>query len=104
MIRKSVSEKVKNTVKKPISSVAENYQAFWINNGPIVHGLRDLEKALLEMADETFAYHVNKHKNDFAKWIAEALNNSELGKKLEKSKTKKAFLAALQKTLKEVDK
>lgn len=89
---------------KPLSKVEKSHQAFWVNNGPILHGLKDLEDALLNMADETFAYHVNKHKNDFAKWIAEALNNSELGKKLERSKTKKAFIQALQKALQEIDK
>jgi hypothetical protein len=101
MIKTSAGRK-KTAASKPLHRVTENHQAFWVNNGPIIHDLKELEQSLLSMADATFAYHVNQHKNDFAKWVSEALNNSEVGKKLQRSKTKTAFLKVLQQTLKEV--
>ena len=98
---KTPAGRKKTTASKPLNHVVESHQAFWVNNGPILHNLKELEQALLSMADTTFAYHVNQHKNDFAQWISEDLTNSEVGKKLQRFKTKDAFLKVLKQTLKE---
>jgi hypothetical protein len=71
---------------------AEGDICFWVSNGAILANLNELYEALMNMDDETFAHHVNNDKNDFAKWVDEALKDPELGKKLMKCKTTAAML------------
>ena len=79
---------------------AQNESCFWINNGPVLKNLKDLKESLLTMSKETFSYHVNKEKNDFASWIKEALKDSALANKLAKAKTLKSTIKATEDRLK----
>ncbi|MCK4592124.1 hypothetical protein KAT63_01640 [Candidatus Parcubacteria bacterium] len=79
---------------------AKDESCFWINNGPVLKNLKDLKESLLIMSKETFSYHVNKEKNDFAAWIKEALEDSALANKLAKTKTLKPTIKAVEDRLK----
>lgn len=79
---------------------ADEQSSFWVNNGPILRNLKDLKDALLNMNKETFGYHVNKEKNDFAVWVKDALKNNALAKKLSKTKTVENMIEAISNVLK----
>lgn len=67
----------------------EPEKAFYVNNGPVLFSLADLNSALQKMSKETFAYHANEEKNDFANWIETTLGDETLAKsiRLELAKT-----------------
>ena len=90
----------KKTKEKPSLISAEDKSCFWINNGPVLKNLNDLKGSLLIMSKETFNYHVNKEKNDFAAWIKEVLKDNALANKLAKTKTLKSTIKAIENRLK----
>ena len=47
---------------KPKTIKAEGPARFWAKDGRILSDLRDLKNALEEMAEETYAFHVDKTK------------------------------------------
>ena len=55
---------------------AEN--PFWSNDGRTLKNLPELETALKEMSDETFSYHLNEAKSDFANWVREVIGDDKL--------------------------
>lgn len=80
---------------------AEGPARFWAKDGRILSDLKDLKNALEEMAEETYAYHVNKTRNDFAKWTEEILKNKKVATELKKAKNK---VEALRKVAAEIKK
>lgn len=72
---------------------------FWVNNGPILSNLRDLERALIRMTDGQFRHHVGKGKNDFAAWVRGALSDGDCAKGLAKAKSKKEAHTCVSKAL-----
>lgn len=68
---------------------------FWINYGAILKNLGELSGELKTMDQRSFRYHVNKKKNDFAKWIDEIVQDKTLVKELSKVKTQQSFLKKL---------
>ncbi len=90
----------KTKKEKPGLISAKDKSCFWINNGPVLKNLKDLKESLLIMSKETFNYHVNKEKNDFAAWIKEVLKDNALANKLAKIKTLKSTIKAIENRLK----
>ncbi len=80
---------------------AEGLARFWAKDGRILTDLKDLKKALEEMAEETYNYHANKTRNDFAKWTEEILKNKKVATELKKAKNK---IDALKKVAAEIKK
>ncbi len=78
--------------------------SFWVNNGFVLKNLKDLKEALLKMNEETFKYHVNKEKNDFAAWVKDALKNNTLASKLLKTKSIESAVKAVDNVLKKYEK
>ncbi len=76
---KVVSPK-KRTAKtsKRVLARAEGSQCFWVNDGQILADLVEFEKALEQMTPDTFEYHVQDSRNDFADWIEFVLGDTEL--------------------------
>ena len=95
-----IKKTMRKTKEKPGLINAENESCFWINNGPVLKNLKDLKESLLTMSKETFSYHANKEKNDFADWIKEVLEDNTLANKLAKTKTLKATTKAIESSLK----
>ena len=90
--------------KKYLTSVRPE-KSFWVNNGPIVNNLKSLPKAVEEMSEDQFKYHVNREKNDFSSWIQEIIGDKSLAKELKHAKSRRNFLTKLKKrveTLKKV--
>ena len=87
---------VKRMLRKPLSDAPEG-QCFWVNNGPVLKNVVELERALKDgsISDEQFRYHISRGKNDFSSWIHEVLGNEECSKALARVKTKKTALRVL---------
>ncbi len=69
---------------------------FRLVNGQELKSLNDLRKALAYMSDDEFRHHVNNERNDFAAWVKEALQNTELYGKIKEINTREHLLAILQ--------
>ena len=91
---------MKKAKQKLTAINAENELCFWINNGPILRNLKDLKNALKKISEETFKYHVNKEKNDFANWVKNVLGDKILANKLAKIKTVKITTKTIEEGLK----
>lgn len=78
------------TVKKTpnVLVIAVGSTRFWVNEGPVLSHLKDLERALVSMSDAQYNYHVNKIKNDFAKWTQDILKDPKTASQLKKAKSK----------------
>ncbi len=76
-------------------------ECFWACDGRISGNLRELRDNLAATSDETFAYHCNKEKNDFAVWIAESLKDESLAKAVRKIKDRKEMLKKIEARLKD---
>lgn len=94
---------LKTFVRKPQKNIlvsVEGEQCFWMSSGQILCNLKDLREALGSMNDDTFVYHVNKEKNDFAKWVEEVLGDTTVANQLERNKTRASAYKAIDTYLK----
>lgn len=91
-------------MKQPVSKSlkdAPQDQCFWVNNGPVLRNLSELERALRGggITDEQFRYHISRGKNDFSMWIGGVLNDERCARSLSRVKTKKTALRVLSEYL-----
>ena len=68
-----------------------------LKNGMIVINLSSLFDEVSAMKDDDFAKHVNETKNDFAKWVYEAVGDQKLANAIAAEKEKLQILAVLAK-------
>ncbi|HII17445.1 TPA: hypothetical protein HA361_06030 [Candidatus Woesearchaeota archaeon] len=47
-------------------------------DGSVISSLHHLAESLEWMSDDTYYYHVNEHKNDFANWVEHVHSNAAL--------------------------
>ncbi len=80
--------------KKLLGDV-ESEQSFWVNNGPIIRNLKEFAAAVRKLKPEQFMHHVNKEKNDFAKWVEEVIGDKMLAQKIKALKTKDSVAKAI---------
>jgi hypothetical protein len=78
---------------------APDNKCFWVKDGQVLRNLKDLSFAFGLMTNETYSYHVNEDKNDFAKWVREVLGDDCLAEKLEIAKTREAAKKGVEKCL-----
>ncbi len=86
--RKTVSPKQK-PVTKPTLIVVSTDQAFWTVDGAVFHSLQDLFDGLATMPQRVYQYHADKSYQDFAKWVAGALNDKACARELKLATTSK---------------
>jgi len=72
---------------------------FYLSNGESAGSLEELFYTLRTIDDECFSHHVNKEKNDFAKWINGSVKDKVLGKKIAKLKSKEKIILAIDKRI-----
>lgn len=77
-------------------------KCFWVNNGWIIGGMKELPIALENMSNDTFKYHVNGKKNDFGKWVREVIGDTTLARALSKAGNRKNALIAVKKRIKQI--
>jgi hypothetical protein len=105
---KSKEKKMKGKTKAKNPKNAEYLKdvppekAFWVNNGWIVRNLEELPAALENMSDETFAFHVNKDKNDYAIWVREVVKDKVLAVTMQMVKSRKSAIEAVKRRVKQL--
>ena len=67
-----------------LANVPED-KVFWSNDGRIFKNMRELSDGLANMTEETYVYHVNAEKNDFANWVRDVIRDSDLAKNISKA-------------------
>jgi hypothetical protein len=77
----------KEEAKRRLGDVPDD-QRFWCHDGKNIKNLRELRKALIDMSDETFHYHLGEGRNDFSKWIREVVGDEKLAEDLNKTKSR----------------
>ena len=70
---------------------------FWLCNGKILKNLKELEEELGRMSFDTFHYHVNPYKNDFANWINDVIGDTTLANEIRKLKTRRSIARHIKK-------
>jgi hypothetical protein len=77
----------KQVARARLGTVPEE-KRFWCNDGRYLSSLEELKAALDSMTDETFLFHSNEIKSDFAKWVDEVIGDDKLAADLKKSATR----------------
>ena len=77
----------KEEAKRRLGDVPDD-KRFWCHDGKIIKNLRELRKALNDMSDETFHYHLGERRNDFSKWIRDVVGDDKLAEDLSKTRTR----------------
>lgn len=85
----------KETAQLILSNV-ENNERFFCVNGEIFSSLDELQKSLKTMDENSFFYHVNNDRNDFANWIENIFGDKVFAEKLNLIKDKKEFLKKIK--------
>jgi hypothetical protein len=75
----------KEEAKRCLGDVPDD-KRFWCHDGKIIKNLRELRKALNDMSDETFHYHLGEGRNDFSKWIRDVVGDDKLAEDLSKAR------------------
>ncbi|MGB9748456.1 MAG: DUF5752 family protein [Candidatus Woesearchaeota archaeon] len=73
---------------------------FWLCDGSTIKNLDELLEHLKMMNEETFKYHVNQEKNDFAKWVYDIIKDEKLANDLKKSQNKAEFVKIISNRIK----
>ena len=81
-------KKMNSDEAKKLLSDCNSDQSFWVNNGPVLRNLDDLSAAIKSLSSEQFSHHLNKEKNDFARWVEDVVGDKELSEVLSKVKSK----------------
>ena len=77
----------KEEAKRRLGDVP-NDKRFWCHDGKTIKNVRELRKALTDMSDETFHYHLREGRNDFSKWIKEVVGDEKLANELSKVRSR----------------
>jgi len=77
----------KDEAKRRLADVPDE-KRFWCHDGETIKNVKELRKALTDMSDETFRYHLSEGRNDFSKWIREVVGDDKLAEDLGKAKTR----------------
>ena len=92
---------MKQMVRKPLADAPAD-QCFWVNHGPVLSNLKDLEAALRDntISDEQFRYHTGRGRNDFSAWIKNVLGDESCAQALSRVRTKKTALRVVSEHIK----
>jgi len=77
----------KEEAKRRLADVPDG-KRFWCHDGMVVKNLKELKRALDDMSDETFHYHLAGGRNDFSKWVREVVGDEELANELSKASSR----------------
>jgi len=82
-----ISKVSKEQAKRRLGDVPDD-KRFWCHDGTAIKNLRELKKALSDMSDETFQYHLGGGRNDFSKWVREVVGDDKLAEELARTKSR----------------
>lgn len=79
-----------------MSLEATGEKAFFMANGRVITRLSELPEVIENTDDQTFCYHVNEEKNDFANWIRDVFNSKPLANKILTKRSKNDMIKVLK--------
>jgi hypothetical protein len=97
--KKTTKKSSEKTSSKKLVCAKED-SCFWVNNGPILRDLVELEQAFGNMSEKMFSHHVSGKRNDFADWVEVVLKDKDTAKALRKSKKPKTARSVVVRQLK----
>lgn len=77
----------KDEARRRLADVPDD-KRFWCHDGKVLKNLKELARALSNMTDETFYYHLGGGRNDFSKWVKEVVGDARLAEELIKAKSR----------------
>jgi hypothetical protein len=77
----------KTAAKDRLSDVSDE-KRFWCHDGRYLKNLEELEAALEQMTNDTFAYHSSESKTDFSNWVRDVIGDEKLARDLLKATTR----------------
>ena len=98
VVQKSAKRPVKKSIKKKATTCktkCHTTEAFWVNNGPVVHSVEELLDAIRTMSDEQYAYHTTRDGNDFANWIKDCLKDGGCATSVKRAKSRSGVVRVL---------
>jgi hypothetical protein len=78
----------KEEAKRRLGDVPDD-KRFRCHDGKVIKNLREFRKALVDMTDETFHYHLAGGRNDFSKWVREVVGDDKLAEDLSKATSRR---------------
>jgi len=75
---------------------------FWIKDGTELNNLQELYRALIEIDQDVFEHHVNREKDDFAKWVGDILGDTVLARRLHSSISKLSHTELVRERIEEL--
>ena len=75
---------LKQEANRFLADVPEEY-IFRCCDGQILRNVKELRDSLNTMKEETYVFHVNKEKNDFAKWVRDIIKDEMMAMDLQKA-------------------
>ncbi len=82
-----IVETLKQEAQRLLADVPGEY-VFWVNDGCILHNLKELGDELKHLSDDTYLYHTNGEKNDFANWVRDVIGDKILAERLVRASTR----------------
>ena len=100
-----MAERTLRILREKVLSDCNPDAAFWLCHGTIIRNIYELANTIEAVSDLAFRYHVNddNQKNDFAKWVREALGDNQLAEKLEKIRDKRDYVEIIRRRIKELE-
>lgn len=90
----------KTAIPENLTKSVEPEYVFWLSDGRTIKNVPELAKAAGTMSANTYSYHANQMKNDFADWIRDIIKDEQLAYSVRKARDKTEMLAAIRKRLK----
>jgi hypothetical protein len=75
---------MKERAQRFLGNVPEEY-SFRCSDGRTLRNMQELREALISMTDETFVYHANAKKNDFANWVRDIIKDESLAEDVQEA-------------------
>lgn len=63
-------------------------KVFWCRDGKVLTNMAELAAALRDMSEDTYRYHANVGKNDFATWLRDVVGDAMLAGQVARAATR----------------
>jgi len=93
-----MATKGKSSTKRK-SSRAPKSKYFWVVDGTVIRGLKELAEAVDAMDYNIFEHHVNNGRNDFATWVEDVFELDNLSRDLRTTQDKNRTVITILKHL-----
>ena len=98
-------ETVEIVIRKKMLGEAPTEKHFIVSDGKKLKSVKELIDSLETMNDDTFRFHANEFKNDFATWLRDVFSHENLAREMEMVKHRlEAQRVLMKKLMDEIEK